>query len=225
MMIRRIVLFYFLGHSALLAQKTPYDKQLWSGINLEFNEIKKLNLGLSYQSRFDRNIERFKGSYVTAEAAYKFGKGIRLLGAIRGASSARWDKLRFSAGLSKNFELGKRTELKLRFLWQYQVFTGSDVRYGLEVPQHNYRFRLSIKQKIAQKTWITLQTEPLWRKELQEVNLNRIRTSLQLERSLPGPWSVSLGYMNQIGFNGNSNVHALLVTMVYELKFKSKVKE
>ena len=224
-MIRRIILIYFWGNSVLFAQENRYNRQLWSGLNVEFNEIKKLNLGVSYQSRFDRNIQRFKGSYVTTEVAYKIGNGIRLLGAVRGASSLRWDKLRFSAGVSKNFEFGKLTELKLRALWQYQVFSGSDVRYGLDTPQQNYRFRVSIKQKIARKTWIILQTEPLWRKELREVALNRLRTSLQLERSLPGPWSVTLGYMNQIGFNKSSNAHVLLVGVGYELKFKPKSKE
>jgi len=225
MMIRRIILIYFWGHSVLFAQENRYDRQLWSGLNVEFNDIKKLNLGLSYQSRFDKNIQQFKGSYVTAEAAYKLGNGIRVLGAVRGASSARWDKLRFSAGLSKNIDLGKWTELKLRALWQYQVFSGSDVRYGLDVPQQNFRFRVSLKQKIARKTWVTLQTEPLWRNELREVALNRLRTSLQLERSLPGPWSVTLGYINQIGFNNSSNAHILLLGIGYELKFKPKRKE
>jgi hypothetical protein len=222
MMIRRIVLIYFLGHSVLWAQETPYDKQLWSGLNVEFNEISKLDLGLSYQSRFDRNIQRFRGSYITANASYKLKKGFRWVVAMRAASSPRFDKLRFSGGFTKNFELGKSTSIKLRALWQYQMLSGSDLRYGLNVPQQNYRFRISIKQKIARKTWITLQTEPLWRKELQAIHINRLRSSVQIDRSLPGPWSVSMGYIIQQGLGRGTNFHGLLCEISYELKFKKK---
>jgi hypothetical protein len=222
MMIKHFLTLIFLGCSVLFAQTTSFDRQVWTGASVDFKEIRKLDLGVTFQSRFDRNAQRLRGNYLTAEASYKLGKGFRFLGAVRGATSPRWDKLRFSTGISKNFDLGKTTTLKIRSLWQYQVFSGSEPRYGLNVPQHNFRLRVSIKQKIARKTWITLQSEPLWRKEASVVALNRLRTSLHIERTLPGPWSVTLGYMNQLGFNNSSNAHVLLASVGYELKFKPK---
>jgi hypothetical protein len=222
MMTRLLLTGALLGNSILFAQSNTYDQQIWAGASIDYKEIRKLDLGVTFQSRFDRNAQRLRGNYLTAEASYKIGKGFRFLGAIRGATSSRWDKLRISTGFSKNIDLGKTTILKIRGLCQYQVFSGSYLRYGLNVPQNNFRLRVSIKQKIARKTWLTLQTEPLWRKELKKTNLYRLRSALQIEYALPGPWSISMAYIIQQGLGRSTNFNALVCNANYELKLKKK---
>jgi hypothetical protein len=224
MMIKRFAIALFLWPVSLFSQQDAYDWQLWSEASVEYKQIPKLDLGLSFQNRLDRNVTRLRGNYLTLDASYKLGKGFRVLAAVRGASSARFDKLRFSAGLSRGFEFGKATSIKIRGLVQHQVFAGSDVRYGINVPQQNYRVRISLRQKLIKKTWLNVHSEPMWRKEGSEFGFYRLRSSVQIERSLPGPWTVNMGYMIQQGFKRGSNVQAVLIGVGYELKFKAKEK-
>jgi hypothetical protein len=114
------------------------------------------------------------------------------------------------------------TTVKLRALWQLQAFPGSDIRYGINVPQQNYRIRFTVRQKILKKTWINLHTEPLWRAEPGTFEFNRIRSTVQLERSLPGPWSLTLGYLRQNGFNRGTNMQAIVFEVQYFFKLRKR---
>ena len=222
MMIRGIVFFWLFAPLYLYSQSDSYDWQLWSGFSIENNDFERLNLGLSYQNRLDRDISRIRGHYTTLDASYKWRKKIRLLAAVRFASSERWDKLRLSMGISRSFDLLSGTTVKLRALWQFQAFPGSDIRYGINVPQQNYRCRFTLRHKIFKKTWINLHTEPLWRAEPGTFEFNRIRSTVQLERSLPGPWSLTLGYLRQNGFNRGTNMQAILFEMQYFFKLRKR---
>ncbi len=125
-------------------------------------------------------------------------------------------------GISRSFDLLSGTTVKLRALWQLQAFPGSDIRYGINVPQQNYRCRFTVRQKIFKKTWINLHTEPLWRAEPGTFEFNRIRSTVQLERSLPGPWSLTLGYLRQNGFNRGTNMQAIVFEVQYFFKLRKR---
>jgi hypothetical protein len=224
MMTKRFLWISFLFPFFALGQGDYYDWHIWSEATVEYKELPKLDLGIGFQNRLDQNITRLRGNYLTLEASYKLGMGIRLVVGLRGATSPRWDQLRMSGGFSRGFNVGKNTSIKCRFLFQHQVFSGSDARYGLNLPQQNYRLRLSFRQKLIKKTWFILHTEPMWRGVPSEIYFLRIRSSAQIERSLPGPWSVNAGYMLQVGFNGAANFHAGLLGVTYELSFKPKTK-
>lgn len=221
-MIRGLRLFFLFVPLCLHSQSDSYDWQLWSGFSVENYDFDRLNLGLSYQNRVDRDFTRIRGHYTTLDASYKWRKKIRLLAAVRFASSDRWDKLRFSMGISRSFDLLSGTTVKLRALWQFQTFPGSDIRFGINVPQQNYRCRFTVRHKILRKTWINLHTEPLWRAEPGTFEFNRIRSTVQLERSLPGPWSLTLGYLRQNGFNRGTNMQALLFEVQYFFKLRKR---
>jgi hypothetical protein len=222
MMIRGILFLLLFAPLVLYSQSDSYDWQLWSGFSIENNDFKRLDLGLSYQNRLDREFSRIRGHYTTLDASYKWRKKIRLLAAVRFASSDRWDKLRLSMGISRSYDLLSGTTVKLRVLWQLQAFPGSDIRYGINVPQQNYRIRFTVRQKILKKTWINLHTEPLWRAEPGTFEFNRIRSTVQLERSLPGPWSLTLGYLRQNGFNRGTNMQAIVFEVQYFFKLRKR---
>ncbi|MFN5371547.1 MAG: hypothetical protein ACK5B6_08810 [Bacteroidia bacterium] len=222
MMIRGILFLFLFAPLYIHSQSDAYDWQLWSGFSIENNDINRLDLGLSYQNRLDRAISRVRGHYTTLDASYKWRKKVRLLAAVRFASSERWDKLRLSLGATQSFELLSGTTIKFRGLWQIQAYPGSEIRYGINVPQQNYRFRFSLRQKILKKTWLNLHTEPLWRAEPGILEFNRIRSSVQLERALPGPWSLTLGYLRQNGFNRGANMQAIVFEVQYFFKLRKK---
>jgi hypothetical protein len=224
MMIKRLLICGFFLPLSVSAQLGNYDWHLWTEANVEYKELPKLDVGLGFQNRLDQNISRLRGNYLTLEASYKVGKGIRLIAGMRGATSPRWDQLRFSAGISRGFDFGKNTSLKFRLLFQHQVFSGSDIQYGLNLPQQNYRIRLSFRQKLLKKTWFILHSEPMWRSNNDNFYFIRIRSSAQIERSLPGPWSIYAGYLLQFGFNGAANFQGGLLGVNYELRFSTKEK-
>lgn len=225
MTIKKLLCLLLMSPCFASAQTDAYDWQIWSEVSLDYNEIPKLDLGLSFQNRLDQQLTRLRGNYITLDASYKLGKGLRALAAIRGATSSRWDKLRFSAGLSRSVDFGKTTSFKIRTLIQHQVFAGSDVRYSLNLPQQNYRIRLTLRQKLIKKTWLNVHTEPMWRSEGNAFGFYRLRSSLQIERALPGPWTMNVGYMIQQGFNRSSNFQALIAGISFNLKPKREEKK
>lgn len=204
------------------AQTDAYDWQIWSGFAIENYDIRRLNLGYSYQNRLDRNVSRVRGHYSSLDASYKWKKHYRLLASVRFASSNRWDKLRWSLGVSRSFNLLSNTTFKLRALWQYQSLPGSEIRYGINVPQQNYRLRFTLRQKLIKKTWLNLHTEPLWRAEPGSFEFNRLRSTIQLERSLPGPWVMTLGYLRQNGFNRSTNMQAIVLEVQFYFKLRKR---
>lgn len=229
MMINKIILpaFLFAFSTVVSAQVDQRDLHLWTAIEVNHKLNKKIDLSAQFQSRFDREVNRLRGNYFSIDASRKLGKGFRLLLDARFATSSRWDKYRFGIGLQKNIKFDEKgnAELKLRALYQYQFFPTADVQYGIDVPQQNYRFRASFTQKIIKKTYLTIQSEPMWRAEAGSFFFRRVRSTISVKRSLPGPWTIQVGYTRQFNFNNPSDIQIISTTLSYDWKRKSKIEK
>lgn len=228
-MIKKLLFSAFLSTITLVAsaQADQRDLHLWTAIEASHKLNKKIELSAQFQSRFDREVNRLRGNYFSIDASRKLGNGYRLLLDARFATSSRWDKYRFGIGFQKNIKLDEKgkSEIKLRALYQYQFFAGANAQYGLEVPQQNFRFRASFKRKIAKKTYLTIQSEPMWRTEAASFFFRRVRSTINLKRSLPGPWEIQVGYTRQFNFNNPADIQIVSTTLSYELKRKAKAEK
>lgn len=224
----KLITLVLLGFSnLLLAQSIQKDLNLWTSLDLKHQPTKKIELTAQFLSRFDRNITKLNANYFSLDASRKLGNGWRFLFETRFSTSSSWDKLRFGAGFQKSFKLDSlgKSEIKFRALYQYQYSLAQDVRYGIEVPQQNFRFRLSWTKKLMKKTYLTIQSEPLWRIEAGDFFFRRVRSTASIKRSLPGPWSIELGYTRQLNFNNLSDIQIITTSISYELKKKAKTKK
>ena len=228
MMIKKILVSVFViaSTSIVFAQADQRDFHLWTAIEVNHKLNKKTELSAQFQSRFDREVNRLRGNYFSIDASHKLGKGYRLLLDARFATSSRWDKYRFGIGLQKNIKFDEKgnSELKLRALYQYQFFPTADVQYGIDVPQQNCRFRASFTKKIIKKTYLTIQSEPMWRAEAGSFFFRRVRSTISVKRSLPGPWAIQVGYTRQFNFNNPADIQIVSASLSYELKRKPKAK-
>jgi hypothetical protein len=209
------------------AQSNAADLNLWTSFDVKHQPTKKIELTAQFLSRFDKNITQLNANYFSLDASRKLGNGFRLLFESRFSTSSSWDKLRFGIGLQKSIKLDSlgKSELKIRGLYQYQYSLAEDIRYGIELPQQNYRLRISWVKKIYKKTYLTIQSEPMWRSENGDFFFRRVRSNFTIKRLLPGPWSIELGYTRQINFNNPSNINIVTTGISYEWKKKSKPKK
>ncbi len=229
MMINKIIVLAFLIASTTVvsAQADLRDLHLWTAIEINHKLNKKIELSVQFQSRFDREVNRLRGNYFSIDASRKLGNGFRLLLDARFATSSRWDKCRFGIGLQKNIKFDEKgnSELKLRALYQYQFFPTADVQYSIDIPQQNYRFRASFTTKIIKKTYLTIQSEPMWRAEAGSFFFRRVRSTVSVKRSLPGPWAIQVGYTRQLNFNNPVDIQIISTTLSYDWKRKAKAEK
>jgi hypothetical protein len=228
MMIRKILFAAsaFVCPLAAFAQGDQRDLHLWTAIEVNHKLNQKVELSAQFQSRFDREVNRLRGNYFSIDASRKLGKGFRLLFDARFATSSQWDKYRFGIGLQKNIKFDEKgnTELKFRANYQYQFFPTADVQYGIYVPQQNFRIRASFNKKIIKKTYLTIQSEPMWRAEAGSFFFRRVRSTISVKRSLPGPWAIQVGYTRQFNFNNPADIQIVSASLSYEFKRKPKAK-
>jgi hypothetical protein len=229
MMIKfRLLFFAFVCSTInLSAQSNSADLNLWTSFDVKHQPTKKIELTAQFLSRFDKNITQLNANYFSLDASRKLGNGLRLLFESRFSTSSSWDKLRFGIGFQKSIKLDSlgKSELKIRGLYQYQYSLAEDIRYGIELPQQNFRLRISWTNKIFKKTYLTIQSEPMWRSEDGDFFFRRVRSNVSIKRLLPGPWSIELGYTRQINFNNPSNINILTTGVSYEWKKKTKPKK
>lgn len=211
----------------LNAQNIPSDVQLWSSAEITGSPAKKLDLSGSFQSRLDQNVSRLRGNYFSIEASRKIASGLRILVNARFATSNRWDRYRFGVGIQRNIKWGAsgKSEIKLKFQYQYQFEPGFDIRYGINTPQQNLRFKTTWDRKIIKKTILSLSVEPLWRIEASETFFRRVRYTAIVKRSLPGPWTLEAGYTYQQVYNNPGRAHIARIGLSYELKRKKSDKQ
>lgn len=207
--------------SLLTAQRA--EQASWFTFELNRELSKKVSAEFSQQVRLDRNNTRLRGLYTNADFSYKLGKGWRALAEVRYSTSARWDRIRYGAGLQKRWKLkGKqKAEVRLKGLFQRQFHWLSDPTFGINPPINNYRIKLGYEQKLIPKTRLGVFVEPMWRTERGETFARRFRAGLQLNRALPGPFNVTLGYMWQRNINVIRNFHILQLTLSFNWKKKS----
>ena len=209
------------------AQSNAADLNLWTSFEVKHQPTKKVELTAQFLSRFNQNITQLNANYFSLDASRKLGNGLRILLESRFSTSYNWDRLRFGIGLQKTIKLDSlgKSEFKLRGLYQYQYSLAEDIRYGIELPQQNFRFRVSFTNKIFKKTYLTIQSEPMWRMEDGDFFFRRVRSNVSIKRLLPGPWSIELGYTRQMNFNDPSNFNIVTTAVEYEFKKKGKSKK
>lgn len=217
----RILCIIWIMHSSISVKG---QMQSWWSLNAETSLSKKWSLELSEQVRLSHDPLQLRGSYTSLGLEYKLGKGWRMLGGFRFSTSARFDRLRYGLGLQKRFELGKslKGELRLRALYQYQHHWFSMPEYDINPPMHNIRFMARYDFKLIKKTRMSLFAEPLWRYESGELFFHRYRAGIAIERELPGPFSLSVGYTLQHVFSKPSITHIARVGLNYTFKRSKK---
>lgn len=222
-----LILVFFCFSVSIWAQPNQTDLNLWTSLDIKHQPTKKIELTAQFLSRFDKNISQLNANYFSLDASRKLGKGFRFLLESRFSTSSSWDRLRFGIGFQKSLKLDSlgKSELKFRALYQYQYSLAEDVRYGLELPLQNFRLRVSWTNKIFKKTYLTIQSEPMWRSENGDFYFRRVRSNATIKRLLPGPWAIEIGYTRQFNFNDPSNIHILVTSISYELKKNVKPKK
>lgn len=224
----RLYLFccFILVTTSVSAQALRRDFNIWAGFEVKHQITKKFELSVQFQSRFRDNASQLRGNYFSIDASRKLGKGYRLLFDARFATSPNWDKYRFGLGLQKTIKFDPKgnSEIKIRTLYQYQFFPSAQAIYGIDEAQQNYRFRISFNQKIFKKTYLTIQSEPMWRLQGGEFFFRRLRSAIIIKRSLPGPWTIEAGFARQLNFNRRANINIASIGISYEIKKKKKAK-
>lgn len=223
-MIKRVLRFAFLLFPAL-ANAQLSDQATWLSLEVKREISRKIDLEISQQIRLDRNSTRLRGSYSNLDLSYKLGNGWQALAEARFSTSARWDRLRYGAGVSKRWKFtGKgKPEMRIRALFQRQFHLLSDPEFGINPPQNNYRIKLGYERKLISKTRFTVFAEPMWRSEAGSTFARRLRLGLQINRSLPGPFSLSLGYVWQRNLNVPRTFHIVQAGLSFNWKRKAKV--
>lgn len=213
--------FFFLP---IVANAQLSEQATWISFEVKREVSKKIDLELSQQIRLDRNSTRIRGHYSNVDLSFKLGKGWQALAEARFSTSARWDRIRYGAGLSKRWKLGGKgkPELRLRVLFQRQFHLLSDPEFGINPPQNNYRIKLGYERKLIRKMRLMAYAEPMWRSEASETFARRIRLGLQLNRSLPGPFNLSLGYVWQRNLNMLRTFHIVQAGISMNWKRKTK---
>lgn len=198
--------------------------QSWWSLSAETNLSKKWTLELTEQIRMTHDPLGLRGSYSSMGLEYKLGKGWRVVGGLRYSTSSRFDRLRYGFGIQKRISLGKaiKGELRLRALYQYQHHWLSMPEYGINPPIQNIRFMARYDFKLAKKTRMNVFAEPLWRFEASEGFFHRYRAGIAVERELPGPFSISVGYTLQQVFSKPSITHISRLGLNYTFKRSRK---
>lgn len=206
------------------AQVVRRDIHLWTSVEINRKLTSKAEVSFQFQNRIDRRLNRLRGNYFSIDYSHKLRNGFKLLTDVRFATSARWDKYRIGVGIQKNFKLDTKgkNEIKLRALYQYQFFQNALPRFGIDFPQQNFRFRASFSKKIIKKTTLIIESEPMWRYEGNDFFFRRIRSSISVKKSLPGPWTLETGYTRQFNFNNRADFQIVFASLSYEWGKKNK---
>lgn len=208
----------------IVANAQRSEQATWLSLEVKREVSRKIDLELSQQIRLDRNSSRIRGHYSNVDLSYKLGNGWQALVETRFSTSVRWDRIRYGAGIFKRWKLGGKgkPELRMRTLFQRQFHLLSDPEFGINPPQNNYRIKLGYERKLISKTRFTVFAEPMWRTEAGETFARRLRLGLQLNRALPGPFNLSLGYVWQRNLNVPRTFHIVQAGLSFNWKRKLK---
>ena len=215
MKIKQSLLLLLCISAGILKSQTS-DFQLWNAVELKQDLPKGFDLSLQYQSRFDKDITRFRGSYISVAGGYKLNKTFSADAGLRFSTSSRWDRLRYSAGISGQWKKSG-WNFSAKFKYQYQFYLAAMPENGINPPAHNLRLKLGAEHKITKKLKAFLSSEPLYRIQESEGYLRRIRNTAGIIWSPIKRMSFEAAYIWQPQWNSARIVHIAQFNIAYDL--------
>lgn len=204
--------------------QTP-DLLGWAGIELKRDYRKGFDLSVQAQTRFQNNIQQFRGNYFSVSPSYKLKKNLALEGEVRYATSKDWDKFRFGIGLDGDKEIGK-IDFGLKLRYQREIYLQAWPEIGQNPAKNNFRLKLSGEYKITKKLDFGLSIEPLYAVEARVAGIKWIRNTAKLDWEFVKRHRFEFAYFYQPTFDGlvvDQN-HALVVNYAWELPKQKKKK-
>jgi hypothetical protein len=143
----RIILIIFLASTSLFSfGQIKKDANFWTGVGLEMEVIKNLNVGVETQIRFNDNASGFSQAYLEIGADYKLLKGLQA-GVIyryaRKHSDYYFNQNRICLDLSYKFKLDFGLSFKTRGRFQH-AFDRLSIVNGI-YPERKNIYRQSFK--------------------------------------------------------------------------------
>jgi hypothetical protein len=192
------------------------DVQLWNAIELKQDLPKKFDLSIQYQSRIDKDISRFRGSYISSTLGYKLNKHWSAEAGIRYSTSNRWDRIRYSVGIGGQWKW-KGWELSSKFKYQYQFYLESMPEYGINPPAQNFRLKLGAEHKLVKKLKVFVSSEPMCRYKSSEFYFRRVRNTAGLRWSPTKKLGIEASYIWQPQWNSDATIQVMQLNLSYSL--------
>jgi hypothetical protein len=216
-------LFLILLLSTCKLSAQSRDFQVWNALALNQDLKKGFDLSAQYQSRIDKDISRFRGSYISATIGYKLNKHWTAEAGIRYSTSNRWDRIRYSVGIGRSWKWDK-LELSAKAKYQYQYYLESLPEWGINPPAQNFRLKLGAEQKIIKKLKVFVSTEPMFRYKASEFYFRRVRNTVGIKWSPIKRTSFEASYIWQPQWNSDAIIQVMQFNVSYDLPKMGKKK-
>ena len=149
----RTVLLIFLSSTYLLSfGQIKKDANFWTGVGLEMEVVKDLNVGLETQIRLNDNLSSFNQAYLEVDADYKLLKGLRagiIYRYARKHSDYYFNQNRLCLDLSYKYKLDFGLSFKTRARYQH-AFDRLSIVNGI-FPEKKNIYRQSFKISYSNK--------------------------------------------------------------------------
>ena len=224
-----------LSHAQWIDSTRHVDGELWNSIRLDFELNKRWELKTDHQLRtktYSTEIDRFQTEatleyrpmdQLTLGAAGRYFLRNDNEGAVQGFEHL----IRFHIEAEWTSDLDRLT-VKQRFRYQHQNQLGQSREEG-DYPQQAYRYKLSFDYDIPNWKWDpTIGAELFYQQERGEINgFRRFRLICGVEKKLPGPNKLDLGYMyeQQKDLWRPRMTHIAVVKFSHNFKRKKKKEE
>jgi hypothetical protein len=202
------------------------DFRAWTSFEISSNLTKKFSLSLKTQLRYFNQLSQLNGVYYSLDANRKLKKKWSIEGGLRFNTSNTWNSFRMRIGIAKKLKINK-IELSIRGLYQVQLNEFGFHENYRNVPISSARFKIQAERKLIKHLKIKLFSEPLWRKEGDEVFLRRIRNSAGLSYELNKNLNADIAYLYQPQFYPRKVVNIISFSFSYNLPkmYKKKGKK
>ena len=199
------------------------DFRAWTSFEISSNLTKKFSLSLKTQLRYFNQLSQLNGVYYSLDANRKLKKKWSIEGGLRFNTSNTWNSFRMRIGIAKKLKINK-IELSIRGLYQVQLNEFGFHENYRNVPISSARFKIQAERKLIKHLKIKLFSEPLWRKEGDEVFLRRIRNSAGLSYELNKNLNADIAYLYQPQFYPRKVVNIISFSFSYDLPKMYKTK-
>ena len=195
----------------------------WSSFEISSNLTKKFSLSLKTQLRYFNQLTQLNGIYYSLDASRKLKNKWSIEGGLRLNTSSTWNSFRMRIGIAKKLKINK-IDLSIRGLYQVQLNEFGFHENYRNVPISSARFKIQAERKLIKHLKIKLFSEPLWRKEGDEVFLRRIRNSAGLSYELNKNLNADIAYLYQPQFYPRKVVNIISFSFSYDLPKMYKTK-
>lgn len=199
------------------------DGGLWVGFGWDKKLSKKITLNGEGQLRMNQNMTRYATLLKDVGVRYKLQKDLDLDVTYRFAHGQNSRALyffrhRLNADLRYTLDLGK-PELKFRVRVQTGHRGVPGTEFNLRESGSGLRYRVGIKRKIIKKTRGLVDVEFFQSRENQSFQWSDYRIRFRVDRNLPGPHTVSVGYLYQEEIFTADPMREHILTLAYGVKF------